>query len=314
MRLYTDHPENSACFITPFSHWEPIETGTDKVLRIFFGNKQPLWTCEERCETGMDHEDKLLLIVDHAPESQFDLMIEALNRGESLPDGLTCLALAGDRHRGQRQRPWTALRGNLHLTAHYRLGCPVRDIEAAVSMVPAVATALAIEGVTPPHCRPGIKWVNDVLLGEEKVSGGLTATHIQGDWIESVVFGIGVNVAVAPKLKKSPLKATSLAPFGVDLGTLSFLLMQHLDRQVQKLIQLDTAAIFSAYRNYADFIGRAVKIWPESAETCAGDPAQPLHGGVVEELLPDLSLRLDTLAEPVRRGRMTYDGLPEGKP
>ncbi|MBT5312483.1 MAG: hypothetical protein HOL38_12995, partial [Verrucomicrobia bacterium] len=51
-------------------------------------------------------------------------------------------------------------------------------------------------------------------------------------------------------------------------------------------------------------IGREVEIWEETAGE--RDDAQLIVAGRVEEILPDLSLRLDGGAEPVRRGRLIF--------
>jgi biotin-(acetyl-CoA carboxylase) ligase len=62
------------------------------------------------------------------------------------------------------------------------------------------------------------------------------------------------------------------------------------------------AALVDAYRERAAFLGRSVTLWPVGEEV-----AGPVARGRVEALLPDLSLRLEGRAEPVRSGRMTID-------
>lgn len=58
----------------------------------------------------------------------------------------------------------------------------------------AVATALAIEKVTGTEAK--IKWVNDIFVGERKVSGILTegAAKKDGSGLEWAVVGIGINI------------------------------------------------------------------------------------------------------------------------
>jgi hypothetical protein len=51
-------------------------------------------------------------------------------------------------------------------------------------------------------------------------------------------------------------------------------------------------------------IGREVEIWEETAGEC--DDAKLIARGRVTDILPDLSLRLDGVAEPVGRGRLIF--------
>lgn len=55
----------------------------------------------------------------------------------------------------------------------------------------ALGVASALEGL---GLKPSIKWPNDVLLGGEKVSGVLAEVIWEGEALQAVVVGIGVNV------------------------------------------------------------------------------------------------------------------------
>jgi biotin-[acetyl-CoA-carboxylase] ligase BirA-like protein len=248
--------------------------------------------------------ERRLIIIDHAPTSQFEQARKALAQGQHLPDGLICMALAGDRHRGQRQRSWTALRGNLHLTAHYRFDTATADIETGLTMLPAVACASAIAIASADRARPTIKWVNDVLLADRKVSGVLTSVHRRHHQVESALFGIGINVAHAPEIPVAPhtIAAGSLAAYRIDLATMLHTLIAEMDTLVSQLHQGGSAALYPLYRARCDLIGRHVTLWPEEDDN---RPA-PLCTGVVEDLLPDLSLVLTGQSSPIRTGRLTY--------
>jgi biotin-(acetyl-CoA carboxylase) ligase len=253
----------------------------------------------------------VFVLIDEAADSQFDDAVAATKLAGGLPDGLICLALTGARFRGQRHRPWAALRGNLHLTAHYRFDqLSAREAQASLTMIPSLAAAEAIESVSAMRLKPEIKWVNDVWLSGKKVSGGLTATQVTGDLIDSAVFGIGVNLAVAPEISPTPFvpRAGCLAGDDPSLqGMLPALLREvvfALDRAVQALKQENHASIFSAYRARAGFIGKVVRIWPEGTEDAKTAPI--LCEGRVTDLFPDLSLSMEGRSEPIRSGRLAY--------
>ena len=62
-----------------------------------------------------------------------------------------------------------------------------------LTIAAAVATCEAIEACTP--YRPGIKWVNDLLLGEKKICGILAEAVTSPSGARGAVVGIGVNLA-----------------------------------------------------------------------------------------------------------------------
>jgi BirA family biotin operon repressor/biotin-[acetyl-CoA-carboxylase] ligase len=251
-----------------------------------------------------------LLVAREVGFSQFERMTALVRAGDVLPDRLACAALAGSRFRGQRGRPWTALAGNLHLVAHLELDVDAATTQAGLTLLPSVATARAIERVSEDRVRPGAKWVNDLLVDGRKVGGVLSATQLQDGRVRHLVVGIGVNVARAPSLPASSraLPAGALAeadPAFAAEGAWARLLRSVMTELVRARAQLragGSPALLGPYRERAVFLGRRVTIWPVEEGAAA-----PLVRGRVRALNADLSLQLDGVAAPVRRGRMTFD-------
>jgi len=79
----------------------------------------------------------------------------------------------------------------------------------AVGVVVARAVESRIEGR-----RVGLKWPNDVWVGEKKVSGILVEAQVRGSEMTSLVVGIGVNVATRTFPPPLDEIATSLALLG----------------------------------------------------------------------------------------------------
>lgn len=284
----------------------------DQQLWRLLGGGRAVWTNDTGAHT--EAVQWRAVLIDDAPDSQFDDLLGALKQGLDLPDKLIGLALAGSRFRGQRNRPWTALRGNLHLTAYYRLAAEAAPIETGLIMLPVVAAARTIIEASAGRLQPRIKWVNDILIDGQKVAGVLTASQVEGSTMHGVVLGIGMNVDHRPNLAPTPFvpRAAALAEFDAPLrGGLPRIfhtLVRHLDEELESLLRDGPETLYHAYRSLSDVVGREVRIWPEPRHAGEGGdyPAgtSPIAQGVVRELLPDLSLVIDAADQPVRKGRM----------
>ena len=94
--------------------------------------------------------------------------------------------------RGRLSRRWLSPPGNLYLSIILRLGLPTAR-SAELGFVASLAVADAIDAMVPRHVRTSLKWPNDVLVGDGKISG-ILVDH--GD--DASILGIGVNVLEAP--------------------------------------------------------------------------------------------------------------------
>lgn len=106
-------------------------------------------------------------------------------------EGTIVIADAQTAGRGQAGRVW--------------ISPPERNIYASIILRPALApthtpllsllTALAaVDALRQAGVPCGVKWPNDVLIGDRKVAGILTEMHTDGERVHFVVVGIGVNV------------------------------------------------------------------------------------------------------------------------
>jgi len=309
----TDCPHTTEVYLPESASWTHLAPDPSRQigrLASWFNPDQTAWFAETASDP-IHYPDRVAVLVDHAAASQFDTVLEVLKKGEDLPDGFICLALTGSGFRGQRNRPWTAMRGNLHFTAHYRLEEPANKIQSTLTMIPAVASAEAISRMLPGQNKPGIKWVNDVYISGRKVSGVLTATHVTGGTLNCVVFGIGINVMHAPVISPTPFvpEAGCLHDVSggkdISLSGLFSQLVNILDELVLDLKRGDTGDIFARYLAHAEFIDRDVRIWPEGTENW-GELKPTIRGRVVG-LNSDLSLCMEGQDQPIRAGRLAYE-------
>jgi BirA family transcriptional regulator, biotin operon repressor / biotin---[acetyl-CoA-carboxylase] ligase len=94
--------------------------------------------------------------------------------------------------RGRLARRWQSPPGNLYVSVVLRPNVPAaRCVE--LGFVAALAVADAVETLLPNRLRTTLKWPNDVLLHDGKISGILLE---KADDI--LILGIGINVLQAP--------------------------------------------------------------------------------------------------------------------
>ncbi|HRD67065.1 MAG TPA: hypothetical protein PKY50_13045 [Candidatus Competibacter sp.] len=310
MLWLTDHPEITMAFPPAKGAWSPCSTSelapTERELWDLLAGRADCW--RRGATPSTRYPERLAILIDHAPSSQFEVLQRALRAGTALPDGLVCLALTGTRFRGQRQRSWMALRGNLHLAVHYRLDFPAASAEAPLIMLPAVAAAESIRRTSEGRCVPAIKWVNDLVLPAGKVAGVLTATQIESGRIASALFGIGINLERAPAIDPTPFVPRAAALVDTDpnlrgkLPELFAALVSALDEGIRSLEENGSDDVYRRYRAGSACIGREARLWPASCDD--PDRVPPLAWGRIADILPDLSLLLDGCAEPIRNARL----------
>ncbi len=96
--------------------------------------------------------------------------------------------------RGRLGRSWASEAGK-DLTFSVLLRPTLAPAHAhLLSLAAAVAVAEVLEGIPGLEGRVGIKWPNDVLLGNEKVCGILLEGSMDVDRLQWAVAGVGLNV------------------------------------------------------------------------------------------------------------------------
>ena len=117
--------------------------------------------------------------------------------------------------RGRRGRSWESLDGNLFLSIS--LSWNIKYL-AHLVFISSLSLAQTIKELSP-DANIDLKWPNDVLLNESKVSGIL----LEKGEDNFIVVGIGVNIKASPKDKKLIYPATSLKQAGIKTDRIKFL-------------------------------------------------------------------------------------------
>ena len=200
----------------------------------------------------------------------------ALGReGES--EGAIVLADAQTAGRGQGDKVWISPpRCNLYVSVLLRPSiapaqAPLLSLLAAVALV----DTLREEGAV---C--GIKWPNDILIQQRKVSGILTEMETHRDAVRFVVVGIGINVNMTQedledRLRSVAQPATSLqVSLGHEISREALLaaLMGSLEAWYDRFLAQGEPVLQAAWEARSLMPGRRIRaqapgaIWEGSAE------------------------------------------------
>lgn len=108
------------------------------------------------------------------------------------PHGTVLIADSQTGGRGRLGRSFHSPAGSgIYLSVILRPNCPATELMHLTCAV-AVAAADGIEAAT--GLRPGIKWTNDLVVGQKKLGGILTELSVnQAGMVEYAVVGIGIN-------------------------------------------------------------------------------------------------------------------------
>ncbi len=211
------------------------------------------------------------------------------------PEGTIVWALEQTGGRGRRGRAWASPPGNLYASLLLRPG--VTPAQAAqLGFVAAVALAEAIQSVLPPGRRVRCKWPNDLLIDGAKTVGILLEAEGAGPTVNSVVLGMGVNIASHPA--NTPYRATSLHAAGSDVTVEGLLeiLAGRLLAWYRMWQQEGFAPIRDRWLDFAEGLGKPIEVRLEGA-TLTGRFAALDAGGALDLELADGRHRLVTAGD-----------------
>ena len=112
--------------------------------------------------------------------------------------------------KGSRGRSWVSEPGNLYTSLLLLIDAAPEKL-ATLSFVTSIALFETLANFVPKD-KLALKWPNDILLNEKKVSGILLENHVSKPPYSAVIIGIGVNCQSNPA--DTRYAATHLAAFG----------------------------------------------------------------------------------------------------
>ena len=118
--------------------------------------------------------------------------------------------------RGRRGRQWISLKGNLFFSQGFK--ADIKDLGQLICLS-SLSLYEVIKENLPINYQVNLKWPNDVLIDDCKVSGMLLEKG-ENDYL---IIGIGVNICVSPDNADLLYPVTDLKAKGINIDRLVFL-------------------------------------------------------------------------------------------
>ncbi len=171
------------------------------------------------------------------------------------PDFTVVIAGTQTRGRGRMDRNWVSPEGGLYFTLVLR-----PDIPAVMSPRVNFATALVLAHTLRDVCGidARVKWPNDILVQDQKISGMLSEIEAAEDQVAYINIGIGINLNNQPP-PDLPI-ATSVQALRGESVSRKMFLSEFLDRLKTKMHQQDFSTVIDEWKSCSATLGRQVRI------------------------------------------------------
>jgi BirA family biotin operon repressor/biotin-[acetyl-CoA-carboxylase] ligase len=201
------------------------------------------------------------------------------------PDFTVVIAGRQKKGRGRLKRVWISDDGGLYFTLVLRPRLPI-VLSARVSFL----ASLTLARVLQQWCKidAKVKWPNDILVQERKISGMLTELEAEADQVNFINIGIGINVNNDPS--RSEPQASSIKKILGKSVSRRELLARFLDELETRMQQADLEGVVSEWKKYTVTLNRKVRI-VTNQETSEGLAVDVDDNGALVLELDDGSLK-----------------------
>ncbi|WP_040228385.1 biotin--[acetyl-CoA-carboxylase] ligase [Bhargavaea cecembensis] len=238
-------------------------------------------------------DDRFVSRILHFPTVESTMPIAHKEAQEEAPHGTVVIADEQTSGKGRLARPWDSAAGKgIWMSVILKPDIPPHrapqfTLIAAVAVSNAIREEAGVEAL--------IKWPNDLLIGNRKVTGILTELQADPDRVQAIIIGIGINVNQEPGDFPEELKdiATSVrihAGREISRARLAASVLRHLGRLSDLYLTEGFSEIRRMWEERAVTIGRRVKA-VMVRETVYGTAIGITDDGVLEVRLDDGQIR-----------------------
>ncbi len=174
---------------------------------------------------------------------------------KNCPDLTVIIAGRQTKGRGRLKRRWLSDDGGLYFTMVLRPEIPVQwsfrvNFLASLTLARVIREMLRIDAM--------VKWPNDILVDDRKISGMLSELEAEADRVFFISIGIGINVNNDPG--KAEPGATSLKNISGREISRKDLLTRFLEAFSDRMKNTDFEDVISEWKKYTVTLGRHVRI------------------------------------------------------
>jgi BirA family biotin operon repressor/biotin-[acetyl-CoA-carboxylase] ligase len=208
-----------------------------------------------------------------------------LAAGERIAEGTWLVADRQSAGRGRQGRAWFDGLGNFmgSTVVHRQAGDPPAG---TLALVAGLAVIAAVAPHVPAPRQALLKWPNDVMIGTAKLSGVL----LEGTG-DSVVAGIGVNLAAAPQLPDRETIALSAFGPAPDRDIFAASLAQGFAVALERWRTYGLAPLIGRWLGAAHPLGTPLRVGEPGEEPLEGAFAGLADDGALQLRLPDGTTR-----------------------
>lgn len=183
---------------------------------------------------------------------------------DSFEDKTVIIAISQTSGRGRFDRKWVDLgEGNLFMTIVLKPSNSFEEVYANLTQYLSVVSTKILEEY---GLSPKIKWPNDVLVNDAKISGILCETVMQGTNFKGLVLGIGVNLnADKGDLKQIKEKVATalnieLEREYVDKNLFTEKLLNEFFKNYEEFLKQGFLMIKKEYIERCNFLGKEISV------------------------------------------------------
>ena len=181
---------------------------------------------------------------------------------KNCPDFTVVIAGRQTGGRGRLKRHWLSDDGGLYFTMVLRPPIPLQlsfriNFLASLTLAKVIREMLKIDAM--------VKWPNDILVNERKISGMLSELEAEADRVFFINIGMGINVNNDPSGVEP--EASSLSKIMGREISRKDLLVRFLEEFSSRMKKTDFDSVISEWKKYTVTLGRYVRIVTQREES-----------------------------------------------
>ena len=183
---------------------------------------------------------------------------------EGAPHGTLVVADAQTAGRGRRGRTWVSKAGtNIYMSLMLRPEI-APEHASMLTLVMGLSTARACSELVSGHGEIGIKWPNDLVWDGRKICGILTEMRMDGNKVDHVVIGVGINVNgtdFPPELRETAASLCMLTGEPLCREALTARIMELFERDYELFLRTeDLSGLLEDYNRFLVNRNREVRV------------------------------------------------------